>query len=442
MTPRQYLSYFNYDDRLINGEFYAPDPITLDPGDKVGVVLFNLGGPYKRADVAPFLYNLFMDPAIIDMPLKGSWRHYLATFIAKSRGRKVVQDYEAIGGGSPINRISQEQASALEGHLNETYGRGAGISFRTYVAMRYWHPTSEEAVRRMQQDGITKVLLLPLYPQYSKTSSGSSLMYWWTLEQRSEIPYWPTSFVYEYAANPKYIQAISERIDEGLQRFPREVRAEVELVFSAHGTPLREMRDRHDPYCCHIHRSVEQVMALRRYDRPFHVAFQSKVGPAEWLSPSLPNKLKEMAQAGRKAVLVNPMGFVCDHVGTQFELDMEVREQAEGFGITQYEVTRGLNSHPLFIEALGEVVAAQLRLPSSDGVLGTGDGAPATRAGYPLRPWKERPFFRDGESCRRCPHCTATVDARSWTTCTSEPLPIMDPPRVEPGMFEPGTETS
>ncbi|MEZ4701939.1 MAG: ferrochelatase [Rhodothermales bacterium] len=432
MTPRQFLTYYQYDDRLISGAFYASDPLALEHGDKVGVVLFNLGGPYKRADVAPFLYNLFMDPAIIDIPLKGSWRHWLATFIAKTRGRKLRQDYEAIGGGSPINRLTQEQATELESHLNEVYGRSAGVSFRTYVAMRYWHPTSEEAVRRMQQDGITKVLLLPMYPQYSKTSAGSSFLYWWTLEQANEIPYWPTSYVYEYAANPKYIQAISERIDEGLQRFPREIRGDVELVFSAHGTPIREMRDRHDPYCCHIHRSVEQVMALRGYDRPHHVGFQSKVGPAEWLSPSLPGKLKELAQAGRKAVLVNPMGFVCDHVGTQFELDMEVREQAEGYGITHYEVTRGLNNHPLFIEALGEVVVSQIRMPAGEGAMGSGDGAPATREGYPLRPLNELPRFDASEACRRCQQCDASVEAKKWTAPVPRPvLPVVDPSKTQ-----------
>jgi ferrochelatase len=428
MTPRQFLSGYQYDDRLITGGFYSSDPLVLERGDKVGVVLFNMGGPNHRAEVAPFLYNMFMDPAIIDFPLRGYWRHALSRLIAKSRGRRLAQDYEAIGGASPINRLTQEQARQLEAHLNEAYGPGAGVSFRTYVAMRYWHPTSEEAVRRMQQDGITKVVLLPLYPQYSKTSTGSSFLYWWHLEQANEIPYWPTTYVYEYAANPKYIQAVSERIDEGLQRFPRELRGSVELVFSAHGTPARERRERHDPYCCHIHRSVEQVMALRGYDRPYHIAFQTKVGPAEWLSPSLPDKLQSLARSGCRAVLVSPVGFVCDHLGTQYELDMEVREQAEGYGIAHYEVTPGLNNHPLFIEALGEATTAQLRMPAADATLHSGDGAPAIRAGYPLHPWRELPLYDASEPCRRCAECPGTAEARKWTAPQPKPAePVVQP---------------
>ncbi len=419
MTPRQFLAAYQYDERLITGGYYPSAPLPLEHGDKVGVVLLNVGGPYKSADVGPFLYNLFMDPAIIDIPLNGRWRHWTASFVARMKGRKLVHDYEAIGGGSPINRLTQEQATDLEAVLNAQYGRPAGVTFRTYIAMRYWHPTSEEAVRRMQQDGITKVLLLPLYPHYSKTSTGSSLLYWWMLEQAGELPEWPTTYVYEYAANPKYVQAINERIDEGLQRFGREHRGDVHLVFSAHGTPAREMRERHDPYCCHIHRTVEQVMALRGEDRPYHVAFQTRVGPAEWLSPAIDEKLKELSTAGVKAVLVIPVSFVSDHLGTQFELDMEVREAAEGYGIAQYEVTRGLNNHALFIEALTEVAIAQVRLPHDPETMGSGDGAPAERADYPLVPLDTLPYYEAGERCARCGQCPGTAEARNWTAAPS-----------------------
>ena len=120
-------------------------------------------------------------------------------------------------------------------------------------------------------------------------------MYWWMLGKEGEIPAWPTTYVNEYAANPKYIQAINERIDEALQRYPREIRGDVQIVFSAHGTPTREMKERRDPYCCLVHSTVEQVMQYRGNDRPFHVAFQSKVGPAEWLTPGAPDKLEEIS---------------------------------------------------------------------------------------------------------------------------------------------------
>ena len=243
------------------------------------------------------------------------------------RGKSVAKDYEEIGGESPINRLTEEQALNLEKHLNEVYGDAAGVTFHTYIAMRYWHPLSEEAAKRMESDGINKVVLLPLYPQYSKTTTGSSLIYWWMLEEEGEIPKWPTTFVFEYAANPKYIQAISERIDEALQRFPKEIRGDVQLVFSAHGTPTREMKERRDPYCCLIHSTVEQVMKHRSNDRPFHVSFQSKVGPAEWLTPSTPAKLEDLAEKGVESVLMVPVAFVSDHVETAFELDIEVRRK-------------------------------------------------------------------------------------------------------------------
>lgn len=421
MTPRQFLKKYEYDNRLITGEYYSSDPLSLEKGDKVAVVLMNLGGPFERADVAPFLYNLFMDPAIIDIPLKGILRHWVSSFIAKTRSKKVAKDYEQIGGGSPINRLTKEQADHLEKHLNEKYGAKAGVSFHTYVAMRYWKPSTEEAVAQMQADGITKVVLLPLYPQYSKTTTGSSLMYWWMLEEAGELPSWPTTYVFEYAANPKYLKAINERIDEGLQRFPREIRKDVQLLFSAHGTPTREMKERRDPYCCLINSTVEQVMNIRTDDRPFHVAFQSKVGPAEWLTPSTPDKLKELAENGKEAVLMIPVAFVSDHVETAFELDIEIREEAEGFGIHHYEVASGLNSHPLFIEALGEVTASQLQLPGfTNGV--SGDGAVFENGQYPLRPLDKLPRYKSDDRCTRCHQCEQITEARKWTLDGGTPV--------------------
>lgn len=417
MTPRQFLSKYSYDSRLVTGEYFSSDPLEINEGDRIGVVLLNLGGPFKSEDVTPFLYNLFMDPAIIDIPLKGILRHWISTIISRLRGKNVAKDYEEIGGESPINRLTVEQAVNLEKHLNEVYGKEASVSFHTYVAMRYWHPLSEDTAKRMEEEGINKVVLLPLYPQYSKTTTGSSLIYWWMLEEAGEIPKWPTTYVFEYAANPKYIQAISERIDEALQRFSKEIRSDVQLVFSAHGTPTREMKERRDPYCCLIHSTVEQVMEYRQNDRPFHVAFQSKVGPAEWLTPSTPDKLEHLAKEGIDSVLMVPVAFVSDHVETAFELDIEVREEAIEFGIKNYEVVSGLNSHPLFIEALGEATAAQLELPAlnSNRMEVSGDGAPTPSNTYPLRPLDRLPRFKVDQRCTRCHQCEKITEARRWT---------------------------
>lgn len=406
MTPREFLKSYRYDPRIVTGEYFSSKPLQLKRGDRVGVVLMNLGGPDTIPDVEPFLYNLFMDPAIIDIPVGGRLRHWICRYIATKRSRSVGKDYEQIGGGSPINRLTREQSASLEKHLNKKFGEVAGVEFRTYIAMRYWHPYSEEAAEEMRRDGINKVVLLPLYPQYSKTTTGSSLVYWHQLNERKEIPAWDTTYVFEYAANPKYVQAVNDRIDQALQRFPKEERDNVHLVFSAHGTPLREMKERRDPYCCLINASVDRVMHLREFDRPYHVAFQSKVGPAEWLTPSTPDKLEELAQDGVKSVLIVPIAFVTDHVETTYELDIEVREEAIAFGIENYEVSSGLNCHPLFIESLAEATIAQTVLPGQSNSLVGLD--------YDLAPIKSLPLHKTAQRCTRCHQCPQITEARRW----------------------------
>jgi ferrochelatase len=272
----------------------------------------------------------------------------------------------------------------------------------------------------MREDGVNKVVLLPLYPQYSKTTTGSSLVYWHTLQRKGEIPTWATTGIFEYAANPKYVQAISERIDEALQRFPKKAREEVMLLFSAHGTPVKEMKERSDPYCCLIHSTVDRVMAHRGHDRPFQVSFQSKVGPAEWLTPSTTDTIQRFAREGKKALLVIPVAFVTDHIETAYELDVQLRQQAEEGGITHFEVTSGLNCHPLFIEALGEAVVSQLILPDRAGAMSGGDGIPRGDA-YPLRPLSSLPCYSATERSTRCHQCEHIVEARRWDLPAGEP---------------------
>ncbi|MFQ5651195.1 MAG: ferrochelatase [bacterium] len=400
MDARTFLTLYRYDERLISGQYYPTGPIKAETGDTIGVVLLNLGGPDTLEEVEPFLYNLFMDPAIIDMPFGGILRHWLSRFISSKRSQKVGRDYEVIGGGSPINRLTREQAESLESALHRMFGDFAGVRFRVYIAMRYWRPTSEDAAKRMRADGVDKVVLLPLYPHYSKTTTGSALVYWWMLEQQEEIPVWPTTSVYEYSAHPKYIRAISERIDEALARFPEQARGQVQLLFSAHGTPLYEMKKRRDPYCCLIHATVEQVMKLRKNDLPFHVAFQSKVGPAQWLTPSTPEKLKELGQKGHTAVLIVPVAFVTDHIETAYELDILIRKEAQKFGIEHYEVTAGLNSHPLFIEALAEAVVSQLEFSSN---------GKATEPKY-----GQLGKFQAADRACRCHQCEFIAEAVCW----------------------------
>lgn len=455
MTSREFLQVYDFDKRIIRGDYFPTKALGVEEGDTVGIVLMNLGGPNTLDDVEPFLYNLFVDPAIIDLrapvwgrnevslnwifnkPKRGWLRDKLASVIADKRSEFVKEDYDLIGGGSPINALTREQADKLAAHLNAHYGEAAGVDFRTYIAMRYWHPFSEEAALQMEEDGVDKVVLLPLYPHYSKTTTGSSLVYWKALEDAGEIPAWPTTTVVEYAANPKYLQALSDRIDEGLARFDEDVREDVHLLFSAHGTPVFEMLERRDPYCCLAHSTVEQLMRLRGHDRPFRVAFQSKVGPNEWLTPATPDTLEELAEEGHTAVLVIPVAFVTDHVETSFELDIEVREEAEEAGIEHYEVTGGLNSHPLFIEALAEATLAQLKLPTDVNALRglRGDGAP--EGTYPLRPLDKLPRYPTSERTTRCPNCDCVAEARCWTAETPA-APLTPRAKVDAADEKPG----
>ena len=400
MNPREFLKRYKFDKRVIEGSFFPPGPLELVTGDRVAVVLFNLGGPGKEEEIAPFLYNLFMDPVIIDIPLRGIWRHWLSSYISSKRSKKIARDYAMMGGGSPITSLTEAQRQALQEQLNEDFGQTNELEFRVFTAMRYAPPLAEQAAAAMQEFGATKVVLLPLFPHYSKTSSGSSLAYWWMLEQTGEIPAWPTVSIFEYASHPAYIRAINDRIDEALDDFPADLRSRVQLLFSAHGTPLVELRKRLDPYCCLIHGSIHEVMAQRGHDLAFHVSFQSKVGRSEWMTPSTVDKVNELAQAGHKALLVQPISFVTDHIETLVELGVQIREQDSAAGIEHFQVCKGINSHPGFIQALTESVISHVNLPKA-------------RAGIPL--WNELSCADPEKRTLRCRQCEKTGEPRCWT---------------------------
>lgn len=359
VDPKEFLNWYGFDRRMVTGEFYDPEPITVEEGDKVGVVLLNMGGPDNLDAIQPFLYNLFMDPAIIDIPLPNFLRSPLSSFISWYRGGSKEEEYEAIGGGSPLIEFTGKQGKALEKQLRSRM-KDIDVSFSIFYAMRYWRPFTEEVAKQMKRDGIDKVLLLPLYPHYSKTTTGSSLSYWKFLDERDHMGDWSTTYVKEYATHPRYLDALSDRIDEGIEKFPEDQQDDVHLVFSAHGTPVKEMKERRDPYCCLVHATVDRLLKKREEKRPFHTAFQSQVGPAEWLKPSTTDKVKELADGGVESVLVIPVAFVSDHIETDFELDIELREEAEEWGITHFEVMDGLNEHPAFIDALEDLTLSQI----------------------------------------------------------------------------------
>lgn len=440
MTPLDFSRWYESDEWSRRGESVSSGALEVEEGERVGVVLMNFGGPTTLDAVEPFLYNLFMDPALFDLPVGGWLRHWTAKALASWQAEPVRKQYELIGGRSPLTSLTQEQADSLEERLNEHFGAPTGVEFCTYVSMRYWHPYGEDTAARMAGDDVDRVVLLPLYPQYSKTTSGSALAYWTALEEAGEIPSWPTTAAPEYAANPKYVQALSERIDEGLQRFPKDRREDVELLFSAPGTPLKERRHRNDPYCCLVHSTVDQVMRHRGCERPAHTAFQNRLPLRKGLTPSTEDTIETLGARGTEAVLTVPLTFATDHLLTSYGLDIALRKHAEAAGIRHYEVTAGLNTHPLFIEALSEATIAQLNLPVDVQQLRIGGDGLAQE--YPLRPLDELPRHDPGNRVEHCGCCTDDVGARRWTISDDVPDSEAIPPGTHPESSEASEQPS
>jgi protoporphyrin/coproporphyrin ferrochelatase len=318
------------------------------PTRRVGVVLFQLGGPDTLDAIEPFLFNLFCDPDIIDFPFARIGRKPLAKLISSTRARKVQHHYSIIGGGSPIRRFTERQARALQVKLEDS-----GLDAHCFVAMRYWHPFTAEAIEQLRAAGCDEVVLLPLYPQYSRTTTGSSLNEW-RRHFRENVPLHcvPTFYRHEL-----YLDALAEKIDAALARFAKPER--VQIVFSAHSVPVAVI-EKGDPYQDQIEETVELAMQHGGWRNHHRLCYQSKVGASRWLQPSLHRTLRNVAGEGAKEVCVVPISFVSDHVETLGEIDHEAREEAMRLGIQQFEMTEGLNDSPTFIAALADLVLAAL----------------------------------------------------------------------------------
>jgi protoporphyrin/coproporphyrin ferrochelatase len=320
-------------------------------GRRVGVVLFQLGGPDKLEAIEPFLYNLFCDPDIINFPFARVGRKTLAKLISTTRARKVQHHYAIIGGGSPILRNTQRQAAALEAGLYRQ-----GIDARCFVAMRYWHPFTAEAIQQIEAAGCDELVLLPLYPQYSSTTTGSSLNEWRRQYSGDLLVHYVGSFY----RNAVYLDSLVEKVNEALARFQAPDRPEI--VFSAHSVPTSVI-EKGDPYQQQIEETVSLVMDRGGWPNSHQLCYQSKVGASKWLQPSLHHTLKQLAAKRVQEVCVVPVAFVSDHVETLGEIDHEAREEAFRLGFTQFEMSTGLNDSPKFIEALVQVVQEVLVEP-------------------------------------------------------------------------------
>ncbi len=338
---------------------------------RVGVVLFQLGGPDTLAAIEPFLFNLFCDPDIIDFPFARIGRKPLAKLISATRARKVQHHYATIGGGSPIRRFTEAQACALQSELGRQ-----GLDARCFVAMRYWHPFTREAIAQIREAQCDEIVLLPLYPQYSSTTTGSSLNEW----QRHFHDDIPVHNVGPFYRHPMYLDAVIEKIEQALAKFQEPDRAEI--IFSAHSVPL-SLIAQGDPYQRHVEETVQLLTERGGWPNHHRLCYQSKVGASKWLQPTLRRTLHELAKEQIREVCVVPVAFVSDHVETLGEIDHEARELAHRLGFRQFEMSEGLNDSPKFVVALAQLVfeALEKALQPIVNRAGAGQLVPALVAG-------------------------------------------------------------
>jgi len=325
----------------------APD-LRVMTSRRVAVVLFNLGGPDRPEAVQPFLFNLFNDRAIVGAPQP--FRFFLAQLISRTRARIAKANYALIGGASPILAETQKQADALEAALAKRVGN---VTFKCFPAMRYWTPLAKDAAKAAEAWGATDAILLPLYPQYSTTTTASSLHAW---RRASTLP---SSAICCYPAGRALAQAHADAILEtwrnaGAPPGPR-------LLFSAHGLPQRVI-DSGDPYQWQVEQSVAAVRALLPAEWDVRVCFQSRVGPLKWIGPSTADEVRRAGAEGA-GVIVCPIAFVSEHVETLVELDIEYAQLAKRLGLPFYLRAPAPGAAPRFIDALADLAERVLGEP-------------------------------------------------------------------------------
>jgi ferrochelatase len=339
---------------------------------KVGIVLFQLGGPDSLEAVEPFLMNLFLDPDIIPLGPFGMLRRPIAKLISSRRAIPVAGRYAEIGGRSPIGTLTERQRARLVQAVSPY------IDPVAVTAMRYWHPFTAEAVDALRNAGpLDEIVLLPLYPHYSYATTLSSMKEWHRVADQAK---WgppggkpPERAVNNFHDHPLYIQALVQRIGSGLRQFPDSSR--IHLVFSAHGLPM-SLVEKGDPYPKQIEETVRLTCALgtKQYPgwpRTHLLCYQSRVGPAKWLQPPLTSTIERLGHEGVKEMLVVPISFVTEHIETLHEINIEAREEAEKLGIETFRMMPAVGDSPLFIAALKDLV---LR------TVGIDAGAPAAPA--------------------------------------------------------------
>jgi ferrochelatase len=316
----------------------------------VAVLLLNMGGPATVADIRPFLANLFSDRDIIKLPGGPLLQAPLARLIARLRAPRVAPHYEAIGGGSPILKFTLDQARALERVLDRVLDRRTGA--RCFVGMRYSEPTIEDALRGAMEAEPELIVVLPLFPHYSRATTGSVMNELERARQRLKVSV-RLHRIESYPEQPSYLAALAETIQDALSCFTPSERPLVRLIFSAHSLPARFIEEG-DPYVSQLQKTVrglERIIELP----PWQLCFQSRSGPVRWLAPTTQATLAGLLASGCRHLVMVPISFVSDHLETLHEMDMLYMDQARAAGARLVRAP-ALNDRSRFIEALAALV--------------------------------------------------------------------------------------
>jgi len=311
---------------------------------KKAIILFNLGGPDKIENVEPFLFNLFNDPAILNLPTL--LRYPLAKLISNRRAPVAKKIYEELGGSSPILRLTREQSSALEIKLNQNHEKD---EYKCFIVMRCWNPRAKDVIKDVQSFNAEEIVLMPLYPQYSAATSGSSIKEWKDVCKKNNYNI-KTSTICCYPTDCNFINAHTKEIIKKIKDLKN-----FKLIFSAHGLPEKNIK-KGDPYQWQVEQSVKKIVeSLNNKNLDWILSYQSRVGPLKWIGPSTEDIIIENSKLGKHIVLV-PIAFVSEHSETLVELDIEYKEIADANGCKNYTRVPALGVNEDFIKALSELI--------------------------------------------------------------------------------------
>ena len=311
---------------------------------KKAVILFNLGGPDKLENVEPFLFNLFNDPAILNLP--GFFRYPLAKLIANRRAPTAKKIYKELGGSSPILKLTNEQSLALELRLNQN---DSSSEYKCFVVMRCWHPRAENVVKEVINYNPDEIILMPLYPQFSAATSGSSIKEWENICLKNNFKT-KTSTICCYPTDENFVQAHRDEIMKKINNLEN-----FKLIFSAHGLPEKNIK-KGDPYQWQVEQSVDKIVkSLNIKNLDWILSYQSRVGPLKWIGPSTEDIIVENSKLGKHIVLV-PVAFVSEHSETLVELDIEYKELADKNGCKNYSRVPALGVNKNYIKAMSDLI--------------------------------------------------------------------------------------